>query len=155
MIDRYGMLAAVVAEAADCVGNASDCTYQTFVGLGSPPSDCSLISASWVGDSMRRADRCRNVVDSNFELRIVRCCLTNTGEEFDAMKEDADAACFLADYEAMLNCLLCSVKDIVNQHGFGCDEQPITGSMLDENVMGNCYGAVFQMTLRHTVTCCP
>lgn len=158
MIDRYAILSAVVGLAADCLNDPADtspCAYRTFVGLGAPPSDCSLISANWSSDRvLSRGDRCHVTIESAIDVHLTRCCLTNVDEEFSAAAEDTDAACFLAEYDKLMDCLLCEVKALVKQHGFNCDDPLVDGAMTDAAVSGGCYSGRFSVTFRWIRKCC-
>lgn len=157
-IDTYGILSGVVGLVADCVNDAglsAPCAYKTFVGLGMPPNDCSLISASWDRDRVvKRRDRCYMTVQSEFHVYLTRCCLRNNREEFDPALEDEDAACFYADYDLARDCLLCGVKEIVGQHGLSCEDEIVDGSIMPEFTQGGCYGARFTIRFDWMRKCC-
>ena len=157
-IDTYGIMASVVQLAADCVNDdsvAAPCRYRTFVGLGIPPADCSLISASWGRDRvMKRRDRCYTTVRSEFYVYLTRCCLKNNREEFDPATEDEDAACFHADFDALRDCLLCDVKATIGQHGLACDDEIIEGAIMPDFTQGGCFGARFTIGFDWIRKCC-
>jgi len=158
MIDRFDILSSVVDLAATCLNDPpidEPCAYKSFVGIGSPPDDCSFISASWDGDRVvSRRDRCHVVFESTLNVNMTKCCLKNVGEAFSTDLEEEDALCFYNDYDKLFQCMLCDLKPLLSQHGLSCDDEIVKAGLLPDIALGGCYGARIVASFRYLRKCC-
>jgi hypothetical protein len=156
-MDRYAFLADLVVTASDCVGNAANgCQYEVFVSPGEPPSDCSHIAAYWTGSSvMSGSDKCLIKVRENFSISLNRCCLRNIGEVFDAGLEDDDARCFIKDFEALFECLICEVNTVLKPYVRSCQDVVVSVGQPHNTTSGGCYGGVINISFTRHHPCCP
>lgn len=155
-MDRYAFLADLVTLAGDCVGNgAGGCQYEIFVSTGEPPADCSHIAAYWTGSSvMGGSDKCLIKVRETFAISLNRCCLKSVGDAFDAGLEDADAKCFIDDFGALFECLVCSVADVLKPHVRTCQDVIVKVGQPDRSAMGGCYGGMVEISFVRHQPCC-
>lgn len=155
-LDRYALLSNVLVIAGQCLDlSAPTCEYEVFVGLGDPPQDCSVLSARYLGGRLTGADfgKCILPVEEEFEIILTRCCLTNTGEEFDPVKEDNDARCFLDDFGTLFECLACYITSEVIADN-SCRDPFIRVFDLDDTVRGNCYTGRIRFGFTKSISCC-
>ena len=155
-MDRYAFLADLVTLAADCVGNAAGgCQYEVFVSPGEPPADCSHIAGYWSGSSiMRGSDKCLIKVMETFVISLNRCCLKNIGEEFDPGLEDADAKCFIDDFGALFECLVCEVTTVLKPYVRTCQDVIVKVVQPDQTAGGGCYGGTVEISFVRHQPCC-
>lgn len=156
-MDRYAFLADLVTEAANCVGNTTNgCQYEVFVAPGEPPADCSHIAAYWTGSMvMPGSDKCLIKIRETFAVSLNRCCLDNIGEEFDAALEDADAKCFIDDFGAMFECLVCNVAAVLKPYVRSCQDVLVKVGKPDRTASGGCYGGLVEISFVRTQPCPP
>jgi hypothetical protein len=155
-MDRYAFLADLVTAAANCVPNAPGCEYDVFVGIGIPPQECSYISASWVGTQMRHdSAKCRMMMVETFEIVLNRCCMKNTGESFDSALEDEDAQCFIRDFGALVECMACSIDDVLLLYVRTAQEVSFKSARLDPTSDGFCYGGTIAVSFERVQPCPP
>lgn len=155
-MDRYAFLADLVTLAGDCVGNAEGgCAYEVFVSPGEPPADCSHIAAFWTGSTIERgSDKCLIKVREQFSISLNRCCLKNIGDEFNPALEDDDARCFIADFGALFECLVCGVADVVKPYVRTCQDVIVSVSEPNDAAEGGCYGGVIDISFTRLQPCC-
>lgn len=157
-MDRYAFMADLVTVAADCVGNTSDrgCPYEVFVSNGEPPADCSHIAAYWTGGSLLPgSDKCNIQMQENFSVSLMRCCLANIGEEFDAGLEDDDARCFVTDFGVLLECLVCNVHEALKPYVRSCQDVVVRAGNPDRSAAGGCMGGTVDISFTRIQPCCP
>lgn len=155
-MDRYAFLTDLVTAAADCVPNAPDCTYDVFVGLGEPPQDCSMIAGYWRGAAMLPVSaNCRMMMQERFDLILTRCCLKNVGENFDPALEDDDALCFYRDFGALMECMACDLKTIIEPYVRTAQNVSFRGAETDPEVAAGCYTAGIAITFDRYQPCPP
>jgi hypothetical protein len=155
-MDRYAFLADLVTMAADCVGNASGgCEYEVFVSPGVPPSDCSHVAAYWIGSEiLPSSDKCLVKVRERFAVSLLRCCLKNVGSEFDAVLEDDDARCFITDFGALFECLICEVAGVLRPYVRTCQDVLVKVGQPDSMTDGACYGGIVEVSFVRIQPCC-
>ena len=155
-MDRYAFLSDLVTAAANCVPNAPGCEYDVFVGLGSPPQECSYIAAYWVGAIMLPVSaNCRMVMREQFELTLNRCCLRNIGEEFDPALEDDDALCFIRDFGSMLECIACELPAVLEPYVRTAQNVSLKASRLDQVSDAGCYSGAIAIEFDRVQPCPP
>lgn len=157
-MDRYGFLADLVTVAADCVNNTAvrGCPYEVFVSPGEPPADCSHIAGIWTGASIRPGtDKCLIAVEESFAISLNQCCLKNVGEQFDPVLEDDDARCFITDFGALFECLVCNVHTALKPYVRNCQNVEVKVAQPDEEPQGGCYGGVITISFDRFHGCCP
>lgn len=161
-LDRYGLLSGVLQVAQSCLDDANpavgSCPFVSFVGIGEPPQDCSSLSARWVYSRVvDERNKCWLLTEEMYELTFIQCCLSNVGEEFDALKEDTDAQCFLNTFGYLYECLLCTVgtaTGLASLNVAGCQEPFVKAAITDSTVRGGCYEGVIQFGFQKLVSCC-
>jgi len=155
-MDRYAFLADLVTLAADCVGNATGgCPYEVFVSPGEPPADCSHIAGYWATSAVvAGSDKCLIKVRETFVVSLNRCCLKNVTEEFSPALEDDDARCFIADFGAMFECLICEVSAVLKPYVRTCQDVIVKVGEPDRTAAGGCYGGVVEISFIRHQPCC-
>jgi hypothetical protein len=146
----YEAASALLAEIRTCMGGEV-CDYATFVSLGVPPAACNSISAFWELSSRNATDSsdCMTVFDHTLTVVITRCC--GEDEEFDPLREDQEASCFLADTELLLNCLTCNAGSVLDSY-VNC--APEIGEVrFDAEKEGGCYAAAISISFS-AMECC-
>lgn len=157
-MDRYAFMADLLTIAADCVGNASTkgCEYEVFVSNGEPPADYSHIAAYWTGSTvLPGSDKCLIQMRESFSVSLMLCCLSNIGEEFDAGLEDADARCFVNDFGALLECLVCNVGVALKPYVRSCQNIMVEIGNPDRSAAGGCMGGTVDISFTRLQPCCP
>lgn len=157
-MDRYALLADIVTVAANCVGNTTNgCQYSTFVSNGQPPADCTHIAAYWVSSDVIPGSRqCLTSVRETFRVSLNIACLTNVGEEFDPVKEDNDAMCFLTDFGNLLECLICEAEPVIATYVNTGNNVSVSAAVPDNMVRGMAYGGFIDIKFTRVQPCnCP
>lgn len=158
-MDRYAFMADLVTVAADCVQNTSvrGCQYEVFVSNGEPPADCSHIAAFWTGGTIvPGSDKCLVKVRENFRVSLNRCCLKADMEaEFDPAVEDDDAKCFVTDFGALFECLVCNVQTALKPYIRSCQDVMVKVAQPDNSPQGGCMGGMVDISFVRLQPCCP
>lgn len=156
-MDRYGFMADLVTVAADCVNNTAvrGCPYEVFVSNGEPPSDCSHIAAYWSGSSiLAGSDKCLIQTRESFRVSFMQCCLTNINPEFDPMLEDDDARCFVTDFGALFECLICETPRVLKNYIRNCQDVVVRVGDPDRMAAGGCMGGTIEISFTRMQPCC-
>lgn len=156
-MDRYGFMADLVTVAADCVANTGTrgCPYDVFVSPGDPPADCSHIAAFWTGSAIRPGtNKCLITVEETFMVSLNMCCLKNVGEEFDPSLEDADAECFVRDFGALFECLVCNVQTALKPYVRNVQDVEVKVAEPEEGPQGGCIGGQIAISFERFHGCC-
>lgn len=155
-MDRYAFLADLVTLAAGCVDNiGGGCKYDVFVAPGEPPADCSHIAGYWTGSTiMSGSDKCLIKVREQFSVSLNQCCLKNVGDEFDPALEDQDAKCFIDDFGALFECLVCGVGDVLKPYVRTCQDVIVRMGEPNPVAEGGCYGGVVEVAFTRLQSCC-
>lgn len=148
------MIAAnILSLARECL-EPFECPYDVFVSNGDPPADCSSISAHWRDAQIDNAsNQCHTVINESLEVTLIRCCQTNDTMDFDPVKEDADARCFLRDFGNLFECLVCRVKEVLGAVDSTC-ANPFVQIASAEGVQGGCATGRIIISFQHVQNCC-
>lgn len=155
-MDRYGFMADLVTVAADCVGNSAalGCPYEIFVSNGEPPADCSHIAAYWTNSAvLPGSQKCSVQVRESFSVSLMRCCLS-MDTDFSAAVEDAEAKCFVDDFGALFECLVCRFEEALKPYVRTPTEIAIKVGNPDRSAAGGCMGGTIDISFVRFQPCC-